>query len=360
MKKIYIFGAGYRGKIALDILNKEIKSAIEGVWDLFKEGEEFLKYIISSPREISEDSIVIIAISDENSMIDMYEKIYELGIRNIYWFNGEKKIYKGDFINDMCIDCCNWGENIVKHIEINLADHCNLNCKCCSHFSALFEPHFPSVDELVADIMQLKKKFSHILNFYLMGGEPLLNKEIDKIIVKVRELLPLSKIVIVTNGILLTKLDKAIFSIIKENNIHIDISEYTPTKKLIPSIKLVLDEFEISYTIKKMKSDSFYKLLSLSDNSIYKKGCLADGCYDVWKGQIAKCPMLMYLDKFNESFGINLPREGVIDIYSEVSGKDLKKMLKKRVPLCDHCITKKVVWEQCGRDIELSDFAEWR
>ena len=28
----------------------------------------------------------------------------------------------------------------INFVEIHLAEHCNLNCQCCSHFSQLAEP----------------------------------------------------------------------------------------------------------------------------------------------------------------------------------------------------------------------------
>lgn len=360
MEKVYIYGAGENGRRLFDILQTNYYGEYDicGICDGNKCGDSFRSYIIGAPRDIPRDSTVIIAIFDEAKMIEIYDCLYECGIKKIYWFNGKKKSNQEGLFDAWCEDCSKWGGTVVRHIEVNLANHCNLNCKCCSHFSALFEPEFPNEQELYLDILQLNKKFSHIMNLYLMGGEPLLNENIGRIIVKIREILPCTRLVIVTNGLLLPKLEAQTLRIIKDNDVHIDISEYVPTKKLIPKIEMILTKAGISYTIKKMKSDSFYKLLSISDNSIYEKKCLADGCYDVWKGQIARCPMLMYLDKFNEKFGTSLPRVGVFDIYSDISGEELIMKLKNRIPLCEHCIAKKIKWEQCGKDIVISDFAE--
>lgn len=363
MREIYIFGAGNNGKTVLDMLKKHkmygVEFRVEGICDLYKTGESFFDYIITGPECIPLSSVVILAITDEKSMIDMYDAVYVLGIREIFWFSGNKRIDNDDyFFNIQCVDCRQWGETVIRHIEINLADHCNLNCKCCSHFSALFEPRYISVEELLYDLEQIKMKFTHVLNLYLMGGEPLLNKNLSEIIVQSRKALIDTRIVIVTNGILIPRLDGSVLNTIRENNVHIDISEYIPTHKLMPQIQEKLSEYGVSYHIKEMKSDNFYKLLSVSKNSIYPKGCLADGCYDVWQGKIARCPMLMYIYRFNDVFGTNLPQEGIYDLNSDVSGGELRQLLKEKVPLCNHCITRKVDWGQCGQEITLADFAE--
>ncbi|WP_242003149.1 hypothetical protein [Brachyspira aalborgi] len=33
----------------------------------------------------------------------------------------------------------------IDFVEIHLAEHCNLNCQCCSHFSNLAEPEFANI-----------------------------------------------------------------------------------------------------------------------------------------------------------------------------------------------------------------------
>ena len=102
-----------------------------------------------------------------------------------------------------------------------------------------------------------------------MGGEPLLNKDIGEIIIRIRELLPLSNIIIVTNGLLLPKLDVNILKTIKENDVSFDVSEYKPTKKIVPKIISLLNEWDIRYRIKSMKSDAFYKLFQYLCESLH-------------------------------------------------------------------------------------------
>ena len=116
----------------------------------------------------------------------------------------------------------------LMQIEFPLADHCNLNCKGCSHFSNLVpSPVFPDKKQFKQDLNQLAGYFSQIHNFYLLGGEPLLNPEIAEYITSVRSVFPYTQIIIVTNGLLLLSLKEELIHIIKENRVHISISHYT-------------------------------------------------------------------------------------------------------------------------------------
>lgn len=103
-------------------------------------------------------------------------------------------------------------------IEFHLADHCNLNCKGYTHFSNLVsKPVFTDWDQFSRNIMQLKKYFSHLHFFYLLGGEPLLNPDVGRYAMLVRENFPYTDIVIVTNGLLVLKLKESVLQMIKQS-----------------------------------------------------------------------------------------------------------------------------------------------
>ena len=87
--------------------------------------------------------------------------------------------------------------------EVSLAEHCNLNCKYCSHFSPIAEPEFLDLSQHEKDMERL----SYLLDgksdkIYLIGGEPLLYKEIVKCMRITRAYFPKSRIIILSNGLL--------------------------------------------------------------------------------------------------------------------------------------------------------------
>lgn len=91
-------------------------------------------------------------------------------------------------------------------LEVNLADHCNLNCQCCDHFSPLAPKTFLDFDQYVKDIKRLSKLTGGKIGLMkLQGGEPLLNDRLIDYIAVTREAFPDSYVCIFTDGLLLNK-----------------------------------------------------------------------------------------------------------------------------------------------------------
>ena len=97
--------------------------------------------------------------------------------------------------------------------------------------------------------------------------------------------------------------------------------------------------------------------ISTSSNTKHPFKCISHGCFTVAGGKIAKCPTLMYITKFNETYNENLPTDGIISLDECDDGQQLLKELDKRVPLCNHCIECEIDWEVCGKDKRIEDFA---
>lgn len=101
----------------------------------------------------------------------------------------------------------------------------------------------------------------------------------------------------------------------------------------------------------------FNKPLSLSDNSRYERKCISNGCVNIWNGMISRCPTLMYINRFNQVFGTELPDDGIYDL-RELNGEQILEIIEKTVPLCRYCVSNDIEWGSCGSLPELKDFAE--
>lgn len=108
---------------------------------------------------------------------------------------------------------------VLKYIEYDIVGHCNLNCKGCSHFSNIQkEKQFVELEVFERDIKRLANLFSEIKRIKILGGEPLLHPDFDKFIVSARKILPKARIDIVTNGILVDKINEEVWDVIRKNN----------------------------------------------------------------------------------------------------------------------------------------------
>lgn len=362
MKK-YIYGAGNNGRQLYQILKEyyDIAGEISGYIDKNKRGElnGLPIYCLDEVEKELKAAQIIIAVTDFRIAKDVWTALKKAGCRDIWWFEEPTESFEGDFYREQCISCEHWQENMFGSVEMHIMDACNLNCRGCTHFSPIFENDIPDFESRISDVKKLTGKNIHIVQFHILGGEPFLNPEINRYVEVLCELLPNSEISIVTNGLLLCKVEDRILQCIHDHNIKVSISEYLPTHKVIDKIVERLKKFHIIYGIRRMDTkEKFNKPLALSQDHSFEKLCISKGCINIWNGKISRCPTLMYIDRFNSVFGTNLPNEGIINLDNEMTDKELVDMLTKEVPLCSHCIKNEIEWAMCGKKPQLEDFAE--
>lgn len=227
----------------------------------------------------------------------------------------------------------------LMQLEFHLADHCNLNCKGCSHFSNLVpEPVFADKEQFICDLKQLAAYFSQIHNFYLLGGEPLLNPEIGDYITAIHKIFPYTRIIIVTNGLLLLSIKAPLIQIIKENRVHISISDYTCLNR--DKIITFVQEHSLSAELREGK-ECFSKYLNPQGNSDEKEifpQCIRRNCTFLAKGKMAACCQPFVAHYFNEYFHETLPENEGINLYeSGLDGWKIQKRLITPMRTCRYC-----------------------
>lgn len=355
------YGAGNWGQDALkEYKRKKTKrQELLGFADSNKTGSYCGYPIIPIHKINAKDTTIVIAANNPLIVTEIYNQLKKNGMEHIYWFiNKSISGVNGDFLKDECMDCSNWGENVLPKVEMHIADNCNLNCKGCTHFSPVFGKELPELNDRIKDVINLKEKVSHIALFSILGGEPFLNPQIGQYIVEIRKILPDTYIDIVTNGLLIPSLDESLLRCMIENQVVVSISEYEPTHRAIARIEEQLSKYGVLYEIRKYEEKrKFIKPLSISGKSQYPNKCISDGCVNIWNGKIAKCPTLMYIDQFNKVFKQNLPNEGIMRLEDCPSGTELLDILQKDVPLCRHCVCCEIEWGQCGINPSVEDFA---
>ena len=93
--------------------------------------------------------------------------------------------------------------------EVALAEHCNLRCAGCDHFSPIAEPEFADIKEFERDFSRLSELFNgQAQEIHLLGGEPLLNPDIVLFLQVARKSFPQAIIDITTNGLLLKQMSE--------------------------------------------------------------------------------------------------------------------------------------------------------
>lgn len=113
------------------------------------------------------------------------------------------------------------GKIYTNSIEYSVAYHCNLRCTQCSHLSPFMPPQFPSLDSYINDLFRLSE-ILHTKVIRLLGGEPLLNPNIDRFISIAKESQIADAVMVTTNGLLLHRMSPAFW----ENVDYVLVSLY--------------------------------------------------------------------------------------------------------------------------------------
>lgn len=234
----------------------------------------------------------------------------------------------------------------LPYLEYHIADHCNLKCANCEHYSGLVPGEvFPDVEKFSEDIHQLKKLIDDIGIIRILGGEPLLNPQIEEFIRITTDVYPDSLIRIVTNALLLKTMPETFFDTVNSlpEGSGIDISLYPVMEAHIESIKNMLKEKKVSYSVSPVMNmfRKQQKLAPSKDDEMNLKfyNCFQKGCVNLYDGKIAACFLPFTTKYFNSYFDKNLPEDGWVDLYEEgLTTEMIRQKLSVPFERCRYCM----------------------
>lgn len=232
------------------------------------------------------------------------------------------------------------------HFEVDIAGHCNLNCKCCSQFSSISDEEFVDVDGMRRDFERLGRLFGGEAEYiFLIGGEPLLYPGIARCMEIARENFPIGKISVYTNGLLLLKQDEEFWSACRKNEISIIVTKYPiplDHKRMVEKAESEGVAFEFWGTSEDFKYMGNLGLDVEGGQDIQKSfvNCVeANRCIKLRDGKLFTCTRPAAIYKFNRFFGKNLEvSEGdYIDIYKAKDKEEILEKLAQPIPFCRYC-----------------------
>lgn len=314
-------------------------------------------------------------------------------LKSIIMFFSGIFLFKHLFKNYEDINCIEEHENgkyLLSKITINVTDHCNLNCKNCDTYSSIATPKYLEPQKLQKDLKRFRDLVGNsIEKIGLLGGEPLLNKNISHILNICRFYFPEPTICLVTNGILLNKMNQYFWDSCRENNIVISVSVY-PINVDFKQIKELADKNDVSIYFSKVKykgntfdwrnqnklTQKFQLPKCIKSNEIdWQKQLLDingkqypkdsyDRCHATKRvytmlvdGKIYCCYMASQIHHFNNYFNTNLKIEAsdYLDIYKIKNKKEIWKFLETPPPFCKYCVCdhgESINWGFTKKDIK--------
>jgi len=260
---------------------------------------------------------------------------------------------------------------MLEKIDIHITDHCNLNCRSCTHFSSIANEFFLDIDVFERDIKRLSELAQQQLgSMFLLGGEPLLHEELIDFFPIARMNFPNTNLIIITNGILLEKQTDRFWKACKRYNIQIWVSNYRlKLNREIVEERAKKFNVYIGYTTYggdscDMEQDKIWGKWKLDlegkQNWVDSfEHCSIKNCVTLKNGKLYTCPTLAHIEHFNKFFNKNLePCEyDYIDIFQVDSHQAILDTMVKPIPFCRYCKSKEFelgIWETTKKDI-----SEW-
>lgn len=303
-----------------------------------------------SPLEFTDkfaEDIDIVLVAFLNGLSDIRQlkkwKINKLGIISDMVYN-----YGTDLSDNILEDRqIIWSESVneklpvLRTLETNVVDCCNLNCKGCSHFSNIF-PKGSSVafETFKKDIKHLSQKVN-IAQINLLGGEVFLSDELENYVKCIMEYMPLTKIQLITNGLLIPKQLPERMYFLAQNNVYISITEYPPVTQMKERISEILNSYNLHFQMRQAVS-TFGKNIDVSGNNDpweAQRICRENKCHFLREGKVYKCPFSALGNYFFGHYDIPLHFEEGVDIYNKENNWEeiIDNLDRKPVEQCKFC-----------------------
>jgi organic radical activating enzyme len=229
--------------------------------------------------------------------------------------------------------------------EVNIVEHCNLSCRSCSHLS-------PAMPRRSIDPSPLHNDLTILARHYrarwlrLLGGEPLLHRDILGVIEAARQSGVADAICVVTNGVLLPRMTSGFWRAVD----RVEISQY-PGYELSADQQRACQEkaqaagatIELQSRTQFRESYSEYGIDDMKVVQAIYDTCLVVHdwrCHTVADGRFYKCPQSYLLPKVISACLSNQVTDSIPIKDTEDFGVELLGFLQSSQSLqtCGHCL----------------------
>lgn len=305
-KKIIIYGTGVLGEITFRALQK-----LNIQPDLFCDhdpNETIYQGIrVISPTRLCNyrDDIIIVAFKDyiQEALrnLDTAGCNYRYNISELLKVEGidenlsprAKELLSGKIDYSVILKVAEMGEQIImQHCEIFITERCTLRCKDCS---ALI-PYFLAPQDIdfceFESLNRLLDAVDMISEVSVLGGEPLLHKNLSKILTVLLKSNKVGKVALYTNGTIFPQ--RELMEVLKHPKVWVHISEYNNSKQKTKELEAILLNAGIQCYRRQYDFWIDAGNLHLRSKNSLRAGklfsrCFKAKCYSFYKGKLYGC-----------------------------------------------------------------------
>lgn len=232
------------------------------------------------------------------------------------------------------------------HIDWNISEACNMACVSCSHAAPVAPAGFLSLDVIERDLLTLKPFLRCHAN-QLVGGEPLLHRDIVEIMRLMKRVRMDAATVVITNGTLLPRMEEEFWRELE----YLSISVYPVLKA--ECLELAREkQKQYGFGLGERVFTEFHRQFRKepNDGAHFSTCHWKSDCYTVHEGHFFLCPQSVFFNKrfLNEAAHIDgLSLDGITE-------EKLNAFLHRTEPLnaCRICMAnemKPAPWREAPR-----------
>ena len=232
-------------------------------------------------------------------------------------------------------------------IEFPLSYHCNFCCAYCSHYSTIAPEYLLPLDIFKRDIKRMSKILNGRINtLRLLGGEPLLNPNIEKMMILSAEYFPDAVKNIGSNGLLLKDMPQSFWNTLKETGFKIEVSTYYKYPDYYNITQYDKMKNEHGEYIHFSRGVNEFRLANLDNNPKSEDDYNFElcekkyACTQIDNGKLSMCAPMAYVKFFNAKFkdyAVKIPDNHFLDIYKISSLEEILSYFKEPKDFCRYC-----------------------
>lgn len=352
--KVFVFGAGIKGRpLAKTLIHYHLFAGFIDN-DIKKQKNKIMGFPVicfTKFKQIEGEKYIIIACSEKN------RKFIEKQLDNAGLVNEKNYLYVDDLLDNVLpvYALYQHNESFVSMAQISLTENCTLKCKNCAH--ACYNVRASGQELSLEDACESADYFfSHVdytNEFTLIGGEPFLYQQLDKIIdyigSKYRD--QISDFAITSNGTIVPR--NEILNACVRHNIRVNISDYSKSlERLVPRydrLKYELKNFGVDHCFIPMEGMWTDYGIGKINRKLQKKDLIHvfDGCKtpcrEIRKSRLYFCVMAR---SASENLDLHIGEDDYLELaLLKNTDTDKKKLLqfqlgyleKGYLEMCNHC-----------------------
>lgn len=352
-KRVIIYGAGNYGEIALGGLTK-MGIRADAFIDKNHAGKKYHGVVVKSPDYLKEYKNDIFLVASLNYFDEIVDLLIEEGVEHYYDIEHLMEICPDNFLNEYTLDekknvqkyknvinNYNQGQLTIGHVEVVITERCTLKCKDCANLMQYYhKPENLDIEDIMKTFDNFIDSIDVLLEMRILGGEPFIVRDIDKLINHYVHNDKIKRITIYTNSTILPA--KGIITSLKNDKVVVHMSNYGEKSRKLKDLKTILREEKVNYYIHEYSEWNDLGGLEerkYRDNMVRKlfSECLMAKCYTFYRGKLYLCPRSAHGEKIG-AFK-NRDSETLDFTNGKKSKEEITRLIKNTYELtaCTYC-----------------------